>query len=61
MDEQITLKPPKDLNKQYFDTIRKNLSLLMECTGINQNHLVHLLEQRGMKANQGKHQQISLR
>lgn len=53
MDEQITLKPPKDLNKQYFDTIRKNLSLLMECTGINQNHLVHLLEQRGMKANQG--------
>lgn len=53
MDEKNTLKPPKDLNKQYYDTIRRNLSLLMECTGINQNHLVHLLEQRGMKANQG--------
>lgn len=53
MDKQQALKPPKDLNEPYFNIIRKNLKLLMDCTGINQNHLTQLLQARGMKANQG--------
>ncbi len=53
MEQQLALKPPKDLNEPYFNTIRRNLKLLMDCTGINQNHLTQLLQARGMKANQG--------
>ena len=53
MEDNNTLKPPKDFNEPYFDIIRRNLKLLMDCTGINQNHLRQLLRQRGMKANQG--------
>lgn len=53
MDGKNTLKPPKDLNDQYFKVIRRNLKLLMDCTDINQNQLCLLLQQRGMKANQG--------